>query len=191
MAKTILSFEEYSANLKQYDNATEGNAFGAARAKAIADGEEEFEVDGEKHPVQNVNKEDEENAEEFVSEEGNEEEVEETEEEVEETEEVAEESTEEEVSEGSCSEGLTKAYEMACKEAVDYDADDYPDHTLEGYMKENAALVATLAANAMEEGYNESKDEELTLEMYEAMLNEMKEAYTTKIDEMKEAWGSK
>ena len=184
MAKTILSFEEYSANLKQYDNATEGNAFGAARAKAIADGEEEFEVDGEKHPVQNVDKEDEENAEEFVSEEDNEEEVEETEE-------VAEESTEEEVSEGSCSEGLTKAYEMACKEAVEYDADDYPDHTLEGYMKENAALVATLAANAMEEGYNESKDEELTLEMYEAMLNEMKEAYTTKIDEMKEAWGSK
>lgn len=182
MAKTILSFEEYSANLKQYDNATEGNAFGAARAKAIADGEEEFEVDGEKHPVQNVDKEDKENAEEFVSEEGNEEEVEETAEGYE---------KEEEVSEGSCSEGLTKAYEMACKEAVDYDKDDYPDHTLEGYMKENAALVATLAANAMEEGYNESKDEELTLEMYEAMLNEMKEAYTTKIDEMKEAWSSK
>lgn len=192
MAKTILSFEEYSANLKQYDNATEGNAFGAARAKAIADGEEEFEVDGEKHPVKNVDKEDKENAEEFVSEEGNEEEVEETtegnEEEVEET---AEGNEEEEVSEGSCSEGLTKAYEMACKEAIEYDADDYPDHTLEGYMKENAALVATLAANAMEEGYNESKDEDLTLEMYEAMLNEMKEAYSTKIDEMKEAWNSK
>ena len=80
---------------------------------------------------------------------------------------------------------------MACKEAIEYDADDYPDHTLEGYMKENAALVATLAANAMEEGYNESKDEDLTLEMYEAMLNEMKEAYSTKIDEMKEAWNSK
>ena len=44
----------------------EGNEFGAARAKAIADGEDEFEVDGEKYPVTKVDKEDKENAEEFA-----------------------------------------------------------------------------------------------------------------------------
>ena len=46
----------------------EGNEFGAARAKAIADGEDEFEVDGEKYPVTKVDKEDKENAEEFAGE---------------------------------------------------------------------------------------------------------------------------
>jgi len=46
----------------------EGNAFGAARAKAIADGEKEFEVEGETYKVEDVDKEDEENAEEFVEE---------------------------------------------------------------------------------------------------------------------------
>ena len=68
MAKTILSFEEYSSNIKKSKSTAEGNAFGAARAKAIADGEEEFEVDGEKVPVKGVDKEDKENAEEFVEE---------------------------------------------------------------------------------------------------------------------------
>lgn len=46
----------------------EGNAFGAARAKAIADGEDSFEVDGETYPVEDVDKEDKENAEEFAGE---------------------------------------------------------------------------------------------------------------------------
>lgn len=46
----------------------EGNAFGAARAEAIAKGEKEFTVDGETYPVENVDKEDEENAKEFVEE---------------------------------------------------------------------------------------------------------------------------
>ena len=46
----------------------EGNAFGAARAEAIANGDDTFTVDGEEHPVEDVSKEDEENAEEFVEE---------------------------------------------------------------------------------------------------------------------------
>ena len=46
----------------------EGNAFGAARAKAIAKGDKEFEVDGDTVPVKDVDKEDEDNAEEFVDE---------------------------------------------------------------------------------------------------------------------------
>jgi len=195
MAKTILSFEEYSANLKGVDKASEGNAFGAARAKAIADGEDEFEVDGETFKVKDVNAEDEKNAEEFVeeTEDVEDEESDEDESDDDESDESDEDDEEddklEEVLE-TCSDHLSKSYEMAIKEAVDYEGDDYPDHTLESYMKENAALVATLAATAMEEGYSEVKDEDLTQEMYEAMLNEMKESYIKKIEEMKEAWGA-
>ena len=195
MAKTILSFEEYSANLKGVDKASEGNAFGAARAKAIADGEDEFEVDGETFKIKDVNAEDEKNAEEFVeeTEDVEDEESDEDESDDDESDESDEDDEEddklEEVLE-TCSDHLSKSYEMAIKEAVDYEGDDYPDHTLESYMKENAALVATLAATAMEEGYSEVKDEDLTQEMYEAMLNEMKESYIKKIEEMKEAWGA-
>lgn len=47
---------------------TEGNAFGAARAEAIAKGEKEFTVDGETYPVEDVDQEDKENAEEFANE---------------------------------------------------------------------------------------------------------------------------
>ena len=46
----------------------EGNAFGAARAEAIAKGEKTFKVGDEEMPVKNVDKEDEENAEEFANE---------------------------------------------------------------------------------------------------------------------------
>tara|TARA_B100000497_G_scaffold1672_1_gene2027 strand:- start:44199 stop:44828 length:630 start_codon:yes stop_codon:yes gene_type:complete len=207
MAKTILSFEEYSSNLKRADKASEGNAFGAARAKAIADGEDEFEVDGETFKVKDVSVEDEKNAEEFVEEtedvedEESDEESDDDEDSDEESEEDDEDDEDEESDDDddddkleeileTCSDHLSKSYEMAIKEAVDYEGDDYPDHTLESYMKENAALVATLAATAMEESYSEVKDEDLTQEMYEAMLNEMKESYTKKLEEMKEAWGA-
>ena len=84
------------------------------------------------------------------------------------------------------SEGYGKVSEAACA----YEKDEYQDHTLEMYMKENAALVATLAATAMEEGYGEVKDEDMTQEMYEAICNEMKESYSKKIEELKEAWGA-
>ena len=46
----------------------EGNEFGAARAKAIANGDSEFEVDGKKFPVKDVSKDDKENAKEFANE---------------------------------------------------------------------------------------------------------------------------
>jgi len=46
----------------------EGNAFGAARAEAIANGDSEFTVDGETYPVEDVDAEDKENAEEFAAE---------------------------------------------------------------------------------------------------------------------------
>ena len=47
---------------------SEGNAFGAARAEAIAKGEKEFTVDGETYKVEDVGEDDKENAEEFVGE---------------------------------------------------------------------------------------------------------------------------
>ena len=83
-------------------------------------------------------------------------------------------------------EGYNKVKEAACA----YEKDEYQDHTLEMYMKENAALVAALAAKAMEEGYGEVKEMELTQEMYEAHCNEMKEAYGKKMDELKETYGA-
>jgi len=46
----------------------EGNEFGAARAKAIANDDSEFEVDGKKYPVKGVDKDDKENAKEFANE---------------------------------------------------------------------------------------------------------------------------
>ena len=40
----------------------------------------------------------------------------------------------------------------------------------------------------MEEGYGEVKETEMTREMYEAILNEMKESYAKKIEELKETY---
>ena len=76
----------------------EGNAFGAARAEAIAKGDDKFKVGDEEYDVEGVDADDKENAEEYAEEEGIEVKEEETtnEEEVEETEEVAEETTNEE-----------------------------------------------------------------------------------------------
>ena len=50
------------------DKVKEGNEFGAARAKAIAAGEDSFEVDGKKYPVKSVDKDDKENAKDFANE---------------------------------------------------------------------------------------------------------------------------
>jgi hypothetical protein len=50
------------------ENVEEGNEFGANRAKAIANGDSEFEVDGKKYPVKDVSKDDKENAKEFTKE---------------------------------------------------------------------------------------------------------------------------
>ena len=86
---------------------------------------------------------------------------------------------------------MKKCYESAVTEVCEYHKDDYPDHTVESYLKENAALVAMLATKALEEAHAILDPEELTVEMYEAILNNMKESYNKKIDELKEAWSSK
>ena len=115
-----------------------------------------------------------------------------------ETEEVAEETTEEteEVEESeeeaeTVSEMLKKCYESACKEACAYENDDYPEHTLEEYLKENASLCASLGAETLEKAHAEVREGEMTKEIFEAACNEMKEAFCNRIDEMKEAWSAK
>ena len=113
-------------------------------------------------------------------------------------EEAGEEGSEEVESEGEApaeapatvEEMLVESYSKVKEAAMAYEKDEYQDHTLEMYMKENAALVATLAAKAMEEGYGEVKETELTQEMYEAHCNDMKEAYAKKMDELKEMYGA-
>ena len=90
----------------------------------------------------------------------------------------------EEVEEGAktVAEMLTEIYESSCKnEAKAYEGDAHDEHTVETYMKENAALVGVLAAKALKE-----MKEEYTTEAYEAACNEMIEAYSKKVNELKE-----
>ena len=54
--------------ISELNEIEEGNEFGSARAKAIANGDSEFEVDGKTYKVTNVDKEDKENAEKFANE---------------------------------------------------------------------------------------------------------------------------
>jgi hypothetical protein len=61
-------YDEMGEVLGKYYEIKEGNEFGAARAKAIAKGADEFEVDGKKFPVKDVDKDDKENAKEFAKE---------------------------------------------------------------------------------------------------------------------------
>ena len=59
-----------SVEVEETEDVEEGNAFGAARAEAIAKGEKTFKVGDEEFDVESVDAEDKENAEEFADEEG-------------------------------------------------------------------------------------------------------------------------
>lgn len=75
---------------------------------------------------------------------------------------------------------LEKCYEYVVTEAKVYETDAHDEHTIEGYMCENAALVASLAAKACK-----NCKEEYGEEAYEAALNMIKEAFCNKIEEIK------
>jgi len=77
---------------------------------------------------------------------------------------------------------LKEVYESCKKEAKVWEEDAHDSHTVESYMAENAALVATLAAGALKE-----MKEDYSTEAFEAACNSMIESYTTKINEMKES----
>ena len=80
---------------------------------------------------------------------------------------------------------LKEVYESCKNEAKAYEEDMHDEHTVESYMKENAMLVASLSVNCIKE-----MKEEMTLEMYEAVCEELKEAYCKKMDEMKESYSA-
>tara|TARA_R110002124_G_scaffold87693_1_gene225550 strand:+ start:476 stop:1306 length:831 start_codon:yes stop_codon:yes gene_type:complete len=143
----------------------EGNAFGDAVRKAKEAGDKEFEFDGKTYKV----------------EESEEVKVEEEEEE------AVKEESEEEVNENpaaaiAVASMLKEVYEACKNEAKVWEDDAHDSHTIESYMAENAALVASLAAKSLKE----MKDEYST-EAFEAACNSMIESYTTKINEMKES----
>ncbi|MDB2399665.1 hypothetical protein N9W01_00205 [bacterium] len=62
------AYDEMGEVLGKYYEIKEGNEFGAERAKAIAKGQDEFEVGGKKFKVTDVDKEDKENAKDFANE---------------------------------------------------------------------------------------------------------------------------
>ena len=145
----------------------EGNAFSTARLKAIEAGEKEFKFDGKTYPLKKVDSEDKEAAADMVGEEESNDEV--------------------NAKEGdmTSNEMLTAAYESIKKEAMVWEEDMHDDHTVESYLKENAALVAAMAAKTLTELRKDIK-----LEAYESTCNDLKESYTKKMDEMKEAWSA-
>jgi hypothetical protein len=150
---------------EEVEEVEEGNAFGDAVRKAKEAGDKEFEFDGKTYKV----------------EESEEVKVEEEEEE------AVKEESEEEVNENpaaaiAVASMLKEVYEACKNEAKVWEDDAHDSHTIESYMAENAALVASLAAKSLKE----MKDEYST-EAFEAACNSMIESYTTKINEMKES----
>lgn len=89
------------------------------------------------------------------------------------------------------SEMLKEVYESACKEAEAYETDEYGEHTVESYLKEMASLHAGMMSEMYEKAYSSVKEAEMTLEVYEAMCEGMKESYVKKIDEVKEAYSAR
>ena len=187
MAKKILSFEEYAANknLKGSEEVSEetGEICELCGEDPCVCESEEVEDTEEVEDAEEVENDEE-------SDDDNEESDDDDDDDDDDDEESDDDDDEEEKVE-PVAELMKKCYEYAIKEACNYDKDDYPDHTLEGYLKENAALVAALSASALEQAHAELKDDELTIEVYESCLNAMKESYNKKIDELKEAWSSK
>ena len=169
MANKILSFEEYFT-------------------KASAPQVEETELEDLENKEQET---EEEESTEPEEEDEDESEEEESEEEDDDDEDESEEEDDEEEDEAPVSELLKKCYESACKEAIAYEGDDYTEHTIESYLKENAALCASLGADTLEKAHTKVRESELTVEMYEAACNQMKEAFIKKIDEVKEAFSAK
>ena len=175
MAKKILSFEEYAAS-KNFTSADEVTETDDDKVLGISDEDSESE---EHEKIEGEEEEKEEDAEDESDDDDDEE-----------SDDDDDDDDDEEKVE-PVAELMKKCYEYAIKEACNYDKDDYPDHTLEGYLKENAALVAALSASSLEQAHAELKDDELTIEVYESCLNAMKESYNKKIDELKEAWSAK
>lgn len=137
----------------------------------------ESEDDDDEVETQIADIEDEESEEHEAEESPEEEKEEESSEEGEESEEAEAQATVEEM--------VKELYERVKSEAKVWEEDMHDTHTIESYLKENAALMAMMAAKALKES-----KEDITQEAYEAACNGLKESYSKKIDEMMEAWDS-
>jgi hypothetical protein len=164
--------EEFSESVKTI---TESGEEAGLPAEDLKD--ETKEVDNDVEAPEDKSKELETELEDTVDGAGNEE-ISESEE-SEESEEVAEEEAEETK---AVSDMLSEVYEACKNEAKAWESDAHDEHTVETYMKENAALVGGLAAKCLKE-----MKEDYSVEAYEAACNEMIEAYSKKVNEMKES----
>ena len=199
MTKKILSFEEFaiSKNLKNSEEiAEETNELceTCGEEPCVCEGEESDDDDEEKIKGTAKESDDDDDDDDDDEESKEHEELESPDEEAKEEEEEAAggEEAEDDQKVKPVSEMLKEAYDKMVDEMCEYHKDDYPDHTMESYLKENAALAATLIAQKMEESHAIIHEgDELTTEMYEAVLNTVKESFTKKIDELKETWSSK
>ena len=167
--------EEFSESVKTI---TESGEEAGLPAEDLKD--ETKEVDNDVEAPEDKSKELEAELEDTVDGAGNEE-ISESEE-SEESEEVAEEEAEEVEETKAVSDMLSEVYEACKNEAKAWESDAHDEHTVETYMKENAALVGGLAAKCLKE-----MKEDYSVEAYEAACNEMIEAYSKKVNEMKES----
>lgn len=199
MTKKILSFEEYAAskNFTSNDDIAEENeelCETCEKDPCICESSEEDEDEDEDEESKESEESDDEDEDEDEDEEESDEheKLESPDEEAKEDEEEVEggEKAEDDQKVKTVAEMLESCFSDAVKEACDYDKDEYPDHTLESYLKENASLIAAMSAKTLEQAHAELNDEALEKEMYEACLNDMKESYCKKIEELKEAWSA-
>jgi len=156
--------------------------------KETEEGDQEAPEDEGEEGAKEVTESEEENEDEVETQIADDEEEHEAEESPEEEEsEEGEESEESEEAEApvTVEEMVKELYEKVKSEAKVWENDMHDTHTIESYLKENAALMAMMAANALKES-----KEDITQEAYEAACNGLKESYSKKIDEMMEAWDS-
>lgn len=144
-----------------------------------SEGEQDMEINGEPVDTEPEDKSDE-IEDEMEDPEETDMEIEESEE-VDSSEEEVEEGDKEEVAKALVADMMKEMFEACKEEAKAWESDMHDEHTIEAYMCENAALAAALATQALKE-----MKEDMTLEMYEAACESLKESYSKKIDEMKE-----
>jgi hypothetical protein len=191
MTKKILSFEEYAAskNFTSNDDIAEENeelCETCEKDPCICESSEDDEDETEDDDKESDDDESDDDDEDESDDDDDDESDDDDDEESEDTKEVEDNQPVKPVAEQ-----LKQCYEAAIKEACDYDKDEYPDHTLESYLKENCSMIASMGSNTLEQAFAELKDEPLEKETYEAILNDMKESYIKKIEELKEAWSAK
>ena len=178
MARTILSFEDYNNQIK------------STQVEETEDVETCEVCDNDPCTCETTGMEDDEEIEDEEIDDEDEDDDDEDDDDEDEDDEDEDDDEDDEKKE-TVSESIKKCYEMAVDEACNYEGDDYPEHTVETYMKEMASLNASMAAETFEKACSKVREGDLTIEMYEAACNEMKDTFAKRIDELKEAWAAK